>query len=98
MLLDRSNKILDTFMVSQGGITGTVIDVRLILKMALDKLASSLILCHNHPSGTMQASEPDIQITSKISSAAKIMDISVLDHIIIGNNRYLSLADEGMLN
>ncbi|NQU55310.1 MAG: DNA repair protein RadC [Bacteroidetes bacterium] len=98
MLLDRGNKILDTFMVSQGGITGTVIDVRLILKTALDKLASSIILCHNHPSGTMQASDADIKITTKINSAAKIMDISVLDHIIIGNNEYISFADEGILN
>ncbi len=98
MLLDRGNKILDTFMVSQGGVSGTVIDVRLILKIAIEKLASSLILCHNHPSGTMQASDADLKITKKIKDAAKIMDISVIDHIIIGQNKYLSLADEGMLN
>ncbi|MCF6359021.1 MAG: DNA repair protein RadC, partial [Draconibacterium sp.] len=98
MLLDRGNKILDTFMVSQGGVSGTVIDVRLILKIAIEKLASSLILCHNHPSGTMQASDADLKITQKIKDAAKIMDISVIDHIIIGQNKYLSLADEGMLN
>jgi DNA repair protein RadC len=97
MLLDRGNKILDTFMVSQGGISGTVIDVRLILKRALEKLASSLILCHNHPSGTMQASDADHKITQKISDAAQIMDLTVLDHIIIGQNNYLSFADEGML-
>ena len=98
MLLDRGNKILDTFMVSQGGVSGTVIDVRLILKTAIEKLASSIILCHNHPSGTMQASNADINITTKIGDAAKIMDISLLDHIIIGQNQYLSFADEGMLN
>jgi DNA repair protein RadC len=98
MLLDRGNKILDTFMISQGGITGTVIDVRLILKTSLDKFASSLILCHNHPSGTLQASDADIKITKKITDAAKIMDMSVIDHIVIGQNRYLSFADEGMLN
>jgi len=97
MLLDRGNKILDAFMVSQGGISGTVIDVRLILKKALEKLASSLILCHNHPSGTMQASDADRNITVKISDAAQIMDLTVLDHIIIGQNKYLSFADEGML-
>src|SRR5680860_1398644 len=97
MLLDRGNKILDTFMISQGGISGTVIDVRLILKTALEKLASVIILCHNHPSGTMQASDADLKITKKINDAAKLMDISVLDHIIIGQNSYLSLADEGML-
>jgi DNA repair protein RadC len=84
-------------MVSQGGISGTVIDVRLILKSAIEKLASAMILCHNHPSGTMQASEADLKITKKIKDAAKLMDILVLDHIIIGQNSYLSLADEGIL-
>ncbi|MCK5730819.1 MAG: DNA repair protein RadC [Draconibacterium sp.] len=98
MLLNRGNKILETFMVSQGGISGTVIDVRLILKKAINSLASSLILCHNHPSGTMQASDADLKITKKINDAAKIMDISVIDHIIIAQNQYLSFADEGMLN
>lgn len=98
MLLNRGNKIIDTFMVSQGGISGTVIDVRLILKKALEKMASSLILCHNHPSGTMQASEADLKITSKIKNAAEIMDITVLDHLIIGQNAYFSFADEGILN
>ena len=85
-------------MVSQGGVSGTVIDVRLILKKAIDNLASSLILCHNHPSGTIEASDAELTITKKISDAAKIMDMSVIDHIIIGQNRYLSFADEGMLN
>lgn len=97
MLLNRSNKIIDTFMISQGGISGTVIDVRLILKKALEVLASSIILCHNHPSGNMQASNADLQITQKIKEAAQVMDIAVLDHIIIAQNKYLSLADEGML-
>ena len=97
LLLDRGNKIIESFRISQGGISGTVIDVRLILKSALEKFASSIILSHNHPSGTMQASEADLKITRKIKDAAEIMDISVLDHIIIGQNRYLSLADEGML-
>ncbi|WP_297095173.1 DNA repair protein RadC [uncultured Draconibacterium sp.] len=98
LLLNRGNRIIDSFMVSQGGISGTVIDVRLILKNALDKMASAIILCHNHPSGTMQASNADLNITNKIKSAAEIMDITVLDHIIVGQNSYLSLADEGMLN
>lgn len=97
MLLDRGNKILDTFRISQGGISGTVIDVRIILKTALEKLGSSLILCHNHPSGTLQASDSDLKITRKISDAAKLMDMQVLDHIIIGQNKYLSFADEGLL-
>lgn len=97
MILDRGNKILDTYRISQGGISGTVIDVRLILKRALDNLASSIILCHNHPSGTLQASDADRKITKKIGDAAQIMDLTVLDHIIIGQNGYLSFADEGML-
>ncbi|KJF43076.1 RadC family protein [Draconibacterium sediminis] len=98
LLLNRGNRIIDSFIVSQGGISGTVIDVRLILKNALEKMACAIILCHNHPSGTMQASNADLNITRKIKSAAEIMDITVLDHIIIGQNNYLSLADEGMLN
>ncbi len=97
LLLDRGNKIIDSFMVSQGGISGTVIDVRLILKTAVEKLASAMILSHNHPSGTMQASDADLKITHKIKDAAKLMDILVLDHILIGQNSYLSLADEGIL-
>jgi len=98
MLLNRGNKIIDSFMISQGGISGTVIDVRIILKPAIEKLASSIILCHNHPSGTLQASEADIKITKKIKNASEMLDISVLDHIIIGQKKYLSFADEGMLN
>ena len=97
LLLDRGNKILDSFMVSQGGISGTVIDVRIILKKALDKFASAIILAHNHPSGTMQASDADLKITRKIKNSAELMDISVLDHVIIGQNSYLSMADEGIL-
>ncbi len=97
MVLDRGNKIKDTFKASQGGVTGTVTDVKIIIKAALEKLANSIILCHNHPSGNLQASDADRKITKKISEAAKYMDIQVLDHIIIGQNSYLSFADEGML-
>lgn len=97
MVLDRANKIKDSYMISQGGISGTVIDVRMIMKPALEKLASSIIVCHNHPSGTLQASSADLKITNKICEAGKILEIPVLDHIIIGHNRYLSFADEGML-
>jgi len=97
MLLNRGNKIMDTFRISQGGISGTVIDVRIILKTAIEKMACGIILCHNHPSGTLQASEADVQITNKIKRAAEIMDINVLDHVIIAHEHYLSFADEGML-
>lgn len=98
MVLDRGNKIKDHFCISQGGISGTIIDVRIILKHVLTQMGVSIILCHNHPSGTMEASDADIAITRKIKQAAEVMDITVLDHIIIGQNRYLSFADEGMLH
>ncbi len=97
MLLDRGNKIQDTFRISQGGISGTVIDIRIILKPALEKQSSNIILCHNHPSGTLRPSEADRNITNKIKDAAKLMDISVLDHVIIGQNQYFSFADDGLL-
>lgn len=97
LLLNRSNTVIDKFMVSQGGLTGTVIDVRIILKTALEKLASGMILCHNHPSGNTKPSDADKNITRKIKSAAELMEISVLDHIIIAHHQYFSFADEGIL-
>lgn len=97
LLLNRSNRVIDKQMVSQGGISGTVIDVRMIMKAAIEKLASAIILCHNHPSGNLTVSEADKNITTKISEAGKWIDIPVLDHLIIGNNKFFSFADEGML-
>lgn len=97
LLLNRNNLVIDKTMVSQGGLAGTVIDVRIILKMALDKLACSIILCHNHPSGNLIPSEADKDITKKIKEAGKHMDIPVLDHIIIGNGSYFSFADEWLI-
>ena len=97
LLLNRNNLVIDKMMVSQGGLSGTVIDVRIILKMALDKLACSIILCHNHPSGNLIPSEADKEITRKIKEAGKHMDIPVLDHLIIGNDAYFSFADEGLI-
>ncbi|MCU4174507.1 RadC family protein [Carboxylicivirga sp. N1Y90] len=95
LLLNRSNKILTRYKISQGGIAGTVIDVRLILKTAIDNLASSIILCHNHPSGNKVPSDMDKTITTKLKEAGKIMDIPVLDHIIVTEDSYYSFADEG---
>ncbi len=95
ILLNRGNKVISTQKISQGGISGTVIDARLILKSALDQLASSIILCHNHPSGNLRPSRQDISITQKLKEAGKIMDIPVLDHIIVTENGYYSFADEG---
>jgi len=97
LLLNRNNLVIDKMLVSQGGLSGTVIDVRIILKMALDKLACSIILCHNHPSGNLIPSEADKDITKKIREAGKHMDIPVLDHLIIGNDSYFSFADEGLI-
>jgi len=97
LLLNRSNTVIDKFMVSQGGLTGTVIDVRIILKNTLEKLASGMILCHNHPSGNTKPSEADKNITRKIKHAAELMEISVLDHVIIAHHQYFSFADEGIL-
>lgn len=97
LLLNRNNLVIDKLMVSQGGLAGTVIDIRIILKMALDKLATSIILCHNHPSGNLIPSEADKDITRKIKEAGKHMDIPVLDHLIIGNDAYFSFADEGLI-
>ncbi len=97
LLLNRNNLVLDKMMVSQGGMAGTVIDVRIILRKALENGANSIILCHNHPSGNLIPSEADKEITKKIKEAGKHMDIPVLDHIIIGNGSYFSFADEGLI-
>lgn len=97
LMLNRSNRVIDKQMVSQGGVSGTVIDVRIILKAAVERLSSAIILCHNHPSGNLQASDADRTITKKIKEAGALMDIPVLDHVIIGNEKYFSFADEGII-
>jgi len=97
LYLNRSNKILSRHKISQGGISGTITDVRLILKKALELLASSIIICHNHPSGNLDPSEADTRITHKIKEAATCFDISLLDHIIVTDNGYYSYADNGAL-
>lgn len=97
LFLNRNNKIIDKFMASKGGITGTLIDVRSIMKIAVEKVATSMILCHNHPSGNLLPSDADHQITQKLKDAGKIMDIQVLDHIIVTQKSYYSFADNGVL-
>ena len=97
IILNRAHKVLNTVKISQGGLTGTVIDTRMILKHALDKKATALIVCHNHPSGNIKPSEADIGITKKIRDAAELMDITLLDHLIIADRKYFSFADEGMV-
>lgn len=97
LLLNRSNKIIDKIRISSGGITGTIADIRIILKEAIMKNSTGIIVCHNHPSGNIKPSSSDIDLTKKIKSAAEIMDISVLDHIIVAENSFYSFADEGIL-
>jgi len=95
--LDRANNVIDKAKISQGGISGTVIDVRIILKQAIEKLASSIILAHNHPSGNLSPSQNDLEITRKMAEASKLVDIKVLDHIIVAGNHFSSFADDGLI-
>jgi DNA repair protein RadC len=97
LFLNRSNKINHFQIISEGGITGTVADPRIILKRALEEDAVSLILCHNHPSGSLKPSKADEELTFKIKEAAKYFDIKVLDHLIVSDDGYYSFADEGIL-
>lgn len=95
--LNNSNKVILKTQLSKGGITGTLVDVRLVLKNALEVGATGLILVHNHPSGTLKPSKADKQITSKLQIAAENLDIKVLDHLIVTENAYFSFADEAIL-
>ena len=97
LLLNRANKPIDMCKVSQGGVSATVIDSRLILRRAIERLASGIILCHNHPSGNVKPSEADISITKKLKVAASLVDMVVLDHVIIAPGSSYSFADEGIL-
>ena len=97
LFLNRANKVRHFEIVSEGGITGTVADPRIILKKALDEDAVSIILCHNHPSGSLKPSRADEELTTKIKEAAKYLDIRVVDHIIVSESGYYSFADEGIL-
>jgi DNA repair protein RadC len=97
MFLNRANKINHYETISEGGITGTVADPRIILKKALENDAVSLVLCHNHPSGSLKPSRQDEELTQKIKEAARYFDIRVLDHLIVSEEGYFSFADEGIL-
>jgi len=99
--LKRNNQVINDEFISKGGISGTIVDIKLILKTAINLDASAIVLCHNHPSGEMRPSSADIEITKKVKEAAKLMDINIVDHIIIGNGqnftKYYSFADEGII-
>ncbi|HMH34531.1 MAG TPA: DNA repair protein RadC, partial [Puia sp.] len=97
VFLNRANKINHFEIISQGGMTGTVADPRIILKRALEEDAVNIILCHNHPSGNVRPSRSDEELTAKIKEAAGFLDIKVLDHIIVSDEGYFSFADEGMI-
>lgn len=97
LFLNQANKVNHFEIVSEGGITGTVADPRVILKKALEENAVSLVLCHNHPSGSLKPSRADEELTQKIKEAAKYFDIKVLDHVIVSEEGYYSFADEGIL-
>ncbi len=97
ILLNKANKVIRKCSISEGGISGTVVDPKKIFKIVLDHHASSIILGHNHPSGNVQPSEADHKITSKLKDAGMMLDVAVLDHLIIGDDKYFSFADEGVL-
>ncbi|MBT8238270.1 MAG: DNA repair protein RadC [Croceitalea sp.] len=97
LYLNNSNKVLHKEQLSKGSITGTLVDVRLVLKKALEYAAVGLVLAHNHPSGTLKPSNADKQITEKLKNAASALDIRVLDHLIITQRKYFSFADEQLL-
>lgn len=97
ILLNRANRVIKKHQVSQGGVAGTVADPKIIFKVAVEELASGIILAHNHPSGNLTASQADIDLTKKLKESGKLLDIQVLDHIIIAGKKYYSFADEGLL-
>ena len=97
LYLNNSNKVINRTQLSKGGITGTLVDVRLALKMALEHGATSIILCHNHPSGNLNPSSADKQLTQKLKTAGESLDIKILDHLIVTEKSYFSFADEGLL-
>ena len=97
VFLNRGNKVMHHQIISEGGLTGTIADPRVILKKALEHNATSLILCHNHPSGNLRPSKADEVLTQKIKQAATLLDIQLMDHIIVSSEGYFSFADEGMM-
>lgn len=98
LLLNRGNRVIKVARISEGGITGTVVDQRKVFKLAIAHNATGIILGHNHPSGQLTPSSADNDLTNKMREAGKILDIPVLDHIIVGNGNYYSYADEGKLD
>lgn len=97
LLLNRANEVLGIYQMSKGGITGTVVDVRLIFSVALKCNATGIIIAHNHPSGTLKPSEADIALTNKIRRCSDFLDITLLDHLIVTKYNFYSFANEGLI-
>lgn len=97
LFLNNSNKVLAKHQISKGGLTATIVDVRLLFKSALEFAAVAIIVCHNHPSGKLQPSNADKNLTQKIKTAGETLDIKLLDHLIVTQKSYFSFADEGIL-
>jgi DNA repair protein RadC len=97
LLLNRTNKVLGIFEVSTGGVSGTVADPKVIFAAALKANASGIILAHNHPSGNLNASQADIDLTRRIKEGGKLLEIQLLDHVIVTTESYYSLADDGFI-
>jgi DNA repair protein RadC len=96
LFLNNSNKVISKAQLSKGGITGTIVDARLVFRLALENGATGLILCHNHPSGNLQPSKADKEITNKLKFVGESLDVKVLDHLIITETKYYSFVDEGI--
>jgi len=97
ILLNRANRVIRKHQISQGGVAGTVADPKIIFKLALEDLASGVILAHNHPSGNLTASQADIDLTKKLVSGGRLLEIQVMDHLIIAGQKYFSFADDGLI-
>jgi len=97
IMLNRANEVIEKQNISRGGVSGTVVDPKVIFKLALENLASTIILVHNHPSGNLKPSQADIQLTTKLKTSGLLLEIPVLDHIIFTDQNYYSFADEGIL-
>ena len=97
VLLNRGNYIISKHKISSGGITGTVADIKIIFKLAVENLATSMILSHNHPSGNPNPSNDDQNITRKLKAACETIDVQLHDHLIIAGNDFTSMADKGMI-
>lgn len=97
LILNRANFVIKKELISRGGVSGTVVDTKIIFKAAVEHYACSIIICHNHPSGNLKPSEADIRITKNIKDAGKLMEIPLLDHLIVTENGFYSFSDEGMM-